>query len=160
MGAEAERKNMHICPSVLIERDTSARAVFKQNGNVKDASAKMFDVSLVGYDADCVYNTKKQQYGISVRPVFDIELGSAQKDRDVSFDYFVAMPQYYPAKDAKQLFSVNTKMPKNSDKIHYRDNDVYVGIPVEEGKKISDYEVYIGLQLDKDELEYNRKNNQ
>ncbi len=143
------------CPNVSIERVT-ADAVYFQDGKSKGIVDRVMEVRLMGYKASCVYNKKHTELTFTLNPEFEAELGAAAKSRKQKFSYFVAIPQFYPDAGAKQLFTVDVEFPNGFDVVDYRDEPVEIVIPVKPSESGSDFDIYIGMQLDENMLEYNR----
>jgi hypothetical protein len=145
-----------LCPTVRIEKATASATYFKE-GKSKGLIDKVFSVKIMGYKGTCSYDKDHPStVNMSINVEFEAELGAAAMSREQSAKYFVAIPEFYPAAFAKQVFPVRFAFPERYDRIDYRDEEVNISIPIPEGKTATDYTVYIGMQLDKDMLKYNR----
>ena len=145
-----------LCPTIHIEKATSVATYFKE-GKGRGLVDKVFSVKIVGYKGTCSYDKNHPStVNMSLNVEFETELGAAATSRKQSAEYFVAIPEFYPAAFAKQVFPVNFTFPEGYDRIDYRDEEVNISIPIPEDKTAMDYTVYIGMQLDKDMLKYNR----
>jgi len=145
-----------LCPTVRIEKATASATYFKE-GKSKGLIDKVFSVKIMGYKGTCSYDKDHPStVNMSINVEFEAELGAAATSREQSAKYFVAIPEFYPAAFAKQVFPVRFAFPERYDRIDYRDEEVNISIPIPEGKTATDYTVYIGMQLDKDMLKYNR----
>ncbi len=143
------------CPLVSIEKNTADAFFFKEETN-KSIIDKTLEVNLMGYNGSCVYNKEHTELTFTINVNFKVKLGAAAKSRKQQFSYFVALPQFYPQNNAKQIFTVNLEFPEGVDVVNYRDEPVEITIPVKDSETGHDFIVYIGLQLDKNMLEYNR----
>lgn len=144
------------CPKVLIERDT-AQAIYFSKDSGQDITDRILEVELLGYDGECQVNTKKNEVELNIKPFFEAELGAAAKERNINIDYFIAIPEFYPSDEGKKVLGLNLEFPENIDLIRFRDNVVKVKIPLKEGQIAEDLDVFLGIQLTKEQLEYNRK---
>jgi len=145
-----------LCPTVHIEKATAGATYFKE-GKGRGLVDKVFSVKIMGYKGTCSYDKDHPStVNMTLNVEFETELGPAATSRKQNAEYFVAIPEFYPAAFAKQVFPLRFTFPEGYDRIDYRDEEVNISIPIPEGKTATDYTVYIGMQLDKDMLKYNR----
>ncbi|MBR7159325.1 MAG: hypothetical protein IKD08_06615 [Alphaproteobacteria bacterium] len=144
-----------MCPLVVLEKST-ADAVYFKDGGGKGVIDRVMEVRLMGYKGSCEYNKDHTELTFTLNAEFEAELGAAAKSRKQKFSYFVAVPQFYPEDKAKQVFTVEVDFPQGVDMLKYRDEPLEINIPVKASENGKDFQVYIGMQLDKNMLEYNR----
>ena len=156
LSCSSSYKEDILCPMVHIEKATAGATYFK-DGKGKGLVDKVFAVKITGYKGTCSYDKDHPStVNMSLNVEFEAELGAAATSRKQSARYFIAIPEFYPAAFAKQVFPLNFTFPERYDRIDYRDEEVNISIPIPEDKSAMDYTIYVGMQLDKDMLKYNR----
>ena len=99
------------CPGIYLEQDTVSGVLF-QEGKGRDLTDKILEVEVMGYEGFCKFSKDLKKVEVRLNVLFDATLGGAAKSRDVSFDYFVAVPDFYPLEQAKQVFNVKLNFPE------------------------------------------------
>ncbi|GEO79994.1 hypothetical protein [Pararhodospirillum oryzae] len=153
-GCQAfSREDPRPCPQVRIDAATAEMTRFRP-GPGRDITDIELTGRVTGYEGTCSYD----KTGVTVEMVlsFAIGLGPAASSRDTRFDYFVALPNFYPQPAAKQTYEVATTFPPNVDRVVVRDEKVRVRIPLDAGASAADQDVYVGFQLTGEQLDYNR----
>ena len=143
------------CPPVLVLKDT-AEMVRYQPGSGRDVTDRLFNASIVDFRAVCNYNRKRTEVDIDLSVLFDVGRGPANRTRKATFDYFVAIPHFYPAPQGKSVFPISVDFKGNQSRLRYRDK-VSLTVPLAPKRPHSDYAVYIGFQLTPEEIEANRR---
>ena len=151
------------CPGVSIDRDT-ARVTQFRHGLGRDITDIVMETDLMGYSGDCSVDKKKNQVLMHLSMSFKSHLGPAAAPGDEdgirhgSFKYFIALPDFFPHPAGKQVFAVDVAFPPNVNELTYRDEQIDLLIPLTKGMTSKDVRVYLGMQLDGEQLKYNRKN--
>jgi hypothetical protein len=145
-------ERMPPCPKIFLSSDISTLTRFRPGGG-RDLTDVEFQAELLGYSGSCKY--EKNKLTITINVGFGVSRGPAA-GRDARFEYFVAIPKLYPAKAAKQDFDVAYPFPQGQARGEFKD-EVEIDIPLAERNTGPSNEIYIGLQLTAEELEYNRK---
>ena len=140
------------CPKVFLASDISTLTRFRPGGG-HDLTDVEFQAELLGYQGSCKYEKNKVTINLAVG--FSVARGPAA-GRDAQFEYFVAIPNLYPNKAAKMDFDVAYPYPAGQPRGEFRD-EVEIDIPLADRNAGPSNEIYIGLQLTAEELEYNRK---
>jgi len=140
------------CPKVFLATETSALTRFRPGGG-RDITDVAFQVELTGYSGSCKYDKTKLSVELNVD--FQVARGPAG-GKDARFDYFVAIPKLYPSEAGKRDFDVAYVFPQGASRGQFRD-EIVVDIPLAERNTGPSNEIYIGLQLSPEELEYNRR---
>ncbi len=148
-----------VCPDLRIDRDTAQMTVF--DGSGQDLTDALFEARILDVVGDCAYEENDDAPGgvvtVEFNVLFGISRGPALEGRDGHFTYFVALPGFYPAAQAKQALAVDFRFPENNaPAIQVRDEVVRIDIPVDSPKAGERTPVYIGFQLTRDQLDYNR----
>lgn len=156
MGKKAEEM---ACPDIRIDRDTAKLTSFAP-GAGQDITDIQFEGQILAFNGDCGWDPKTRTIDVKMKVLFEITRGPALKGLDGQFQYFVAVPEFYPSPAGKQVLSVPFKFNDgNLTTVNVRDEEVRIRIPLGTDKKSSDTPVYIGFQLDNKQLEFNRKLN-
>lgn len=148
------REDPRACPNVRIDATTAQVTVFAP-GRGRDVTDQILTATVTGLEGGCSYD--KAGVYAEMNVTFEVELGpGAPPSREVSFSYFVAMPDYFPAAGAKQVYTIAVKFPPNVSRVVYRDEKLSVRLPLGEGETAAGKNIYVGLQLTEDELRFNR----
>ncbi len=150
------------CPQIKIDRDTVQLTKFRPGGT--DLTDVILEAEIIGYTGECSVNPKTNAVDMQVMVNFRTRLGPAAplsgagEPRTAKFDYFVALPDFYPHPEAKKIFTAEIGFPPNVNQLRFRDAMVNLSLPLTKEIGSGDARVYLGMQLTRDELEYNRKN--
>lgn len=145
-------ERMPPCPKIFLSSDISTLTRFRPGGG-HDLTDIDFQAELLGYSGSCKY--EKNKLTITLAVGFGVTRGPASS-REARFNYFVAIPKLYPSPAAKVDFDVAYPFPQGAARGEFKD-EVEVDIPLAERNTGPSNEIYIGLQLTVEELEYNRK---
>jgi hypothetical protein len=147
--AEDKRK----CPEIRFDAATSDLTRFRP-GPGRDVTDITLTGEMAGYQGSCQYDDE----GVTVEMYlsFSMALGPAATDRATDFQYFVAIPQYFPAPSAKSIYTARAEFPNNVNRVRYRDEEVAIRIPLDKDESAAGLEIYVGFQLTPDELRYNQ----
>lgn len=149
-----DKKTPPPCPPVYILGDAASLTKYKP-GRGRDLTDIEFQAEIQGYSGDCVYDDKGALVELQV--IFNLTRGAADDDRKASFEYFLAVPLYYPAPEAKAVFPVEVSFSEGSNYARHTDETVTMRIPVKDKDIIQKYEIYLGFQTSAAELDANRK---
>ncbi len=149
------------CPTVKIERDTAHSTQFRGAG--EDITDTVLETEIIGYTGECAVDRKTNVVDMSLSVAFLVKLGPAavvgkDGERRESFRYFIALPDYFPRPAGKQTFTAEIAFPPNVNQLRYRDGEVHLRLPLAKSMSSGDARVYIGMQLDDRQLQFNRKN--
>lgn len=148
-----------VCPDLRIDRDTAEITVF--NGSGTDLTDLRFEASIADINGDCDFEEADEGEGGTVHATFNVlfavSRGPAMDTQEGHFTYFVALPSFYPADAAKQTLPVDFTFPEgNVTTMMLRDEEVEISIPVDSPTAAADIPVYVGFQLTRAQLEFNR----
>jgi hypothetical protein len=150
------------CPSVKIERDTSHATKFRDTG--EDITDTLLETEIVGYTGECSVDKKTNVVEMTLMVSFLAKLGPASQpinkdgEHRESFKYFIALPDFFPHPAGKQVFTTEITFPTNVNQLRYRDGEVSLRLPLAKTMSSGAARIYIGMQLDERQLEFNRKN--
>lgn len=142
------------CPPVFILSDASHVTKFRP-GAGRDLTDVEFEAEIVGFKGECGYDAKGANVDLSVS--LDVKRGPAATAREASLSYFVAIPKFYPADEAKAVIAVPVVFPDGVDSARITDEGVRMQIPLKNRDLIDQYVIYLGFQTTPDELEQNRR---
>jgi len=149
------------CPSVKIDRDTAQVTEFRGGTDISDI---VMETEIQGYAGECSVDRETNTVDMTLSVSFLAKLGPAATpggkggERTQSFQYFVALPDFFPHPAGKHVFTATVPFPPNVNQVRYRDADVTLHIPLAKTMSSGDARVYIGMQLTDEQLRYNRKN--
>ncbi len=164
LGACAELSNAPPpppCPPVTTLGDAAIITRFIE-GPGRDLIDIDFTGKITHLSGKCTYeyfsDAGDGEVRVNVRPEFRIERGAANKDRSAKFEYFVSILDYQGNILDKQTFPYSANYWKNRQTIIDRDAPVELTIPLNSGQTGRDFNIYVGFQLSREELNYNRGN--
>ena len=147
------------CPPNVNILPDAARLIQYQPGDGRDLT----DVTLDARINDVMIGCKATRSGkfytgmdVRLRIIIDAERGPADRTRAAELSYFIAMTQFYPKPQAKQIFSARLQFPGNRTKITVVEQDVNVTIPLRAGEIGANFDVVVGFDLTREEVEDNR----
>ena len=140
------------CPKFLILGQGDNLVKFLP-GPGRDVTDVQFEAKIIDFAGTCEHNSK--EVSVTLNIAFAVKRGPASKDRRSDFSYFVAIPAFYPAKEGKRVFPIAVGFQENQTRVIYRDQ-IDMHIPLKPKEIGANYDVYLGLELSRAELEYNR----
>ena len=149
-----QKKEPPPCPPLYLLGDAASLTKYRP-GKGRDLTDVDFSAEIQGYSGECSYDEKGAIVDVQVN--FTLTRGPADDDRKASFQYFLAIPYYYPAPEAKAVLPVEVTFPEGQNSIRYTDETVNLRIPVKDKDVIQKYEIYLGFQTSPEELDANRK---
>lgn len=139
------------CPPVRIDNATAVLTKFK-DGAAQDMNNMEFRAELVGYKGQCTFKDNRVELSMDID--FAFEAGPAAKGA-VKVPYFVAIPQFFPRPEGKRVLEFSASEGKKGPQ-RIRESNITTVIPLKKDEPAAAFDVYIGLQLTPQELEYNR----
>ena len=104
------------------------------------------------------HNKTKDELELNLSIDFTAELIKPVFERGFTLKYYVAAPALYPAAVGKQNFYLDVVFPEDKDKINIRKKSIDLSFPLlnENGEEVDIKDIYVGIQLDKEQLDFNR----
>jgi len=143
------------CPPVRIDKAASTLTTFRPGGG-RDLTDVALEAELVGFQGACKYDDDDSAVEVEVTLAFAASLGPGAQSRNQTFQYFVAVPRYFPNPVGKKVFDAPLVFPDNTDRIRYVGEELRLRLPLDLGESGAAYPVYLGFQLTPEQLEYNR----
>lgn len=144
------------CPRVSILADAAKLVQFRA-GAGRDLTDIALKAELVNYHGSCFYDKDNQTMTLTLQVGIDAERGVALTGDTATISYFVTVPEFFPQPAAKKILPVTLQFSKNSNHLRVTDGDVEIKFPIKSTKEMERYELFIGLQLDQAQLDYNRQ---
>tara|TARA_B100000686_G_C16725735_1_gene937688 strand:- start:595 stop:1131 length:537 start_codon:yes stop_codon:yes gene_type:complete len=151
-----KNKKPYPCPQVLLLNDAKKLVKFNTlRGN--DITDILFESEFQHFVGKCQYFQKNGNWNIDVglKVQIIVERGAANKEGNINFTYFAAIPAFQPSPAGKKLFQVKGKFIDSKVRLLYQD-DLSMRIPVESPNLGSKFEIILGFQLSPEELNFNR----
>gem|GEM_PF-872418 len=142
------------CPKAFLLKNANSLTYFR-SGLTQDVTDILAEIAIVDFKGECNYNKKQTRAHMSITLTFDIKRGPADKKKETNFQYFVAIPKFYPAPKGKKIFLLRAQFKGRKTRIKLVD-EISIEIPIPKNSAIDQYAVYIGLQLKPEQLKYNR----
>lgn len=151
----SDKEGSHACPQVLILADTE-RFTQHRPGGGRDITDIEAQGEISGFRGTCVPTETGLDVTLAVS--FDLQRGAADSDRVATFSYFIAIPDFYPAAEAKAVLPVRVGFPDGAERVRFVDEEVTLSVPRRDGADPASHDIYIGFQLDPQQLRQNRGN--
>ncbi len=143
------------CPPVRVDSTTASMTKFK-DGSSRDLSNVEFQVKVVGFQGECTMSDDEVEVVLDVD--FQITSGPAAQAGPMSFYYFAAIPQFFPQPDGKRVFEIQRSLKGGATAPQtLTESNVSIKIPLKEKQPAASFDVYLGLQLSDEQLEFNRQ---
>lgn len=141
------------CPRAVVLNDAARQVKF--NGQGRDLTDVLFEASIGTGNLVCEYDENVLDVDLEVQVV--ASRGPANSDRLANITYFVAVSQTDQTVLAREEFDITIPFPGNRTRVSGLEEIGQV-ITLPAGLDGGDYVIYVGLELSRDELEYNRAN--
>ena len=138
------------CPRVAIGDDVGYVARFDGNGS-KRANLR-YAVKMDVPNGICFLNENSIDVEMSV-PIY-VERGPAMEDREINFEYFVAIARTDKTIIDRQAYQIGTEM--RLGEVAHIIEEFDQSIPIEPGENGSNFVIIVGLILTEEELDYAR----
>jgi hypothetical protein len=148
------------CPDYLVPAEAASLLKFQSNSSYDLVDVK-YKVKIQKVQLECISNidreTNSGSMEIDVGLILSTELGPANPDRKIQFEYFISIVSPDQEILDQKIIPLKTIFPGNKSSIDYSSKPVYVTLQIKDDKPVSYYRIFVGLKLTRDELNYNRK---
>lgn len=148
------------CPEILIPIDGAKLTRF-QPGAGRDIIDVQHEELVSGFAHACEYNLDDTGAGnvvVQILPEFESKRGPANPDDQAQFEFFIAIVDQDKNLLEKKRFPASIVFPPNMSRVVWqRGEPIPLTIPLEAGQTGQNFQIFLGLQLTRDELEYERK---
>ena len=155
----AKKKPLPACPKVQLLKDTDSITAYSA-GPGRDITDIRYEAELKGFTGECEYIGKKGIYSkvnVTLKVGFNITRGPAEKSRSTNVSYFVAMPEFYPKPQGRQVFTTKVTFPENRNSMQILDEEIEISIPISKSRPGPTSKIYIGFQLTPEQIKFNRE---
>jgi hypothetical protein len=150
------------CPRVSVLADAATLTRFR-DGPGRDLIDIVFEGKIAGIDGGCEWDldddTGEGVLVIQFSVILEAARGPADRTRRAGLDYFVALTDAKRKLIDKQIFKIPVEFPGNETRLRLKDDIVTLKLPVKIGQAGGDFEVFVGFQVNRGELEDNRRRN-
>ncbi len=152
------------CPEIGILAEANQLTRFRP-GPGRDLIDILFEVEMADVGGTCQHaldtETGEGTLTVEMAVVLKAARGAADKSRQAVIPYFVAITDSQRKPITKSVFQTRIPFPGNTSRLTVTDNNpgVTLDIPLLRGQTGRNFKIYAGLQLTKEELEYNRWKN-
>ena len=147
-----DRRAERICPRVEILEHADRLTRFAA-GPGRDLTDVVLRGRIAEFGGEC--EVGKDSVSVELVLEFMLDRGLANRDGKGRFSHFVAIQEFHPAPAGKRVFPVEIAFEPGRNRALFRDS-VAIDIPLDGKRSARDFNVYIGFQLDRGQLEYNR----
>jgi hypothetical protein len=143
------------CPAAVALADTASLTAFP-NGTAPDPSHALYSVRITNVTTDCDFDKKFESADSSLDVTFIASRAPNGAPLDASVPYFVAVTGEGGKILTRQSFTVKFHFDPGEATTTFKDNVASITINVAREKHPWDYQLTVGLQLTKAQLDYNR----
>ncbi len=141
------------CPQAGILKEAQRLTKFRP-GAGRDLTDVVFQVRLANVRTKCTYDKSGVKIDMLVK--ITAERGPADKSRKAAFAYFVAIANPAGNVLARERFAARIPFVPNISRAIATEELEQI-IPLPRGRSAENYRIIIGLQLTREELEFNRR---
>jgi hypothetical protein len=141
------------CPPVLIPRDAGTLTKFRP-GPGRDPTDVLYEAQIADFVGSCSF-ARSGAATVEVKVTLDIRRGPANSTGSADFVYFAAIPRYFPAEAGKRSFPVHVDFGDTPGRMVSQE-EIRLTLPLKPTESTEEYEIYLGLQLTPEEIEYNK----
>ena len=148
------------CPEYLVPAEAAKILKFR-DGAGYDLVDVNYEVTIKNVQLGCISNidqeTKSGSMEVDVTLTFSANLGPANPDNKIQFDYFISVVSPEQKILDQKTIPLVIEFPNNKSSVRFFSKPVDVTLKITTEKRVSYYRIFVGLRLTKDEVRYNRK---
>jgi len=141
------------CPAVSILTDATRLTRFRE-GSKGDLTDVAFESELREVESSCTW--KEDAVMVDLELEFVTARGPAYSQDTNQLTYFIGVTDLYQTVLSKEKLTTKPNVPAGTKAVAWKEK-VKQRIPLEPGSNGGDYSVFVGLQLSRAELKYNRQ---
>lgn len=148
------------CPAAKVLGEPSELTRFRE-GPGRDPTDILFEARMMRVVGECAYDPDGGEIEVDLEVVMEVIRGAALTDGKVSYRYFVAVSEWTPEAGlepvvhSRKAFQVDTGIPAGRRGLRYQDV-LEITIPRPDDRNVQNYVLYLGFELTKEELSYNK----
>ena len=152
--SDVDLQRIQRCPFVIKVVDAQDMTRFGGSGG-RDLTDIEFIASFDRFVATCEIDDGEIE--AEIETIVSAERGPANRSGTATFSYFIAIADWSDRILTRESFPVTIEFEGNRNRVGQR-NTVYPRIPLKAGEDGKSYRLYYGLEVSREELEYNRAN--
>lgn len=152
-GCSSKRPNLPPCPRVGILGDAQKATQFR-DGPGRDLTDVTFETQLLDYNGECKYEDKQSAVVVTFVLQVAATLGPAATVPEAQVPYFVAIVDKQQNVLSRERFVARVPFREGRRRVVVAE-ELEQRIPLA-GRRTSDIEILIGLEMSRDQLEKNR----
>lgn len=149
------------CPKVRVLQEAAGVTQFI-DGPGRDLTDVVAEARIADFQARCLYDvddeTGEGEVAVEIRVGIEAARGPADSDGRAEFPYFVSIADEDRNVLTKSVFRMPFRFTANAFRLVKFDEPLLLRIPIEPPQRGDRYLIYIGLQLTREEYEYNKNN--
>lgn len=143
------------CPQAAVLADASAYTQFPE-GASPDPSHALYTAQIIDVDTNCDFDKKERNTDSSIKITFRVSRAPNGAPLHGSIPYFVVVNGSNGAIILRQNYKVEFQLDPGQASTTFTDNVASVVVNFGKDKWPWDYQLLVGLQLTKAQLDYNR----
>jgi len=151
-------KEKGLCPTAAVLAPLSALSVFRENAPA-DPSGVLYSVGLTNVKASCSFDKDDKSTDSRIRLQFTAKRAPTSEAASYRVPYFVTVIHGGDRIMTKKLYLSDVVFPAGEAAVNWEQPVDSIVIKPERGAKIGEYQILVGLQLTKAQLDFNTKNN-
>lgn len=159
-SAFGDKIQPQICPRISVIEDAKTVTKFRP-GPGRDLTDIVIEGEITALSLECSQTGDGKagtgRIDVVVILVLEAERGAADRERRGAVEYFIGIADRERNILRRQLFTAPVTFTGNVTRVQVTDEPVDLKIPLKAGQSAADYEIMVGFQLSRDELEYNRR---
>lgn len=153
-GCQADRSGD--CPTITGVTDASMATVFR-DGAPQDPANVVYTVEITGVNGSCNMDKPEQTSDADVQVSFRATRAPSATEAHYTIPYFVAITEGSARMLTKRTYSIRIDFAPGQTTVTASDTVGSAHLDVAKGKHPYDYQILVGLQLTKAQLDYNRQ---
>ena len=143
------------CPSLTLPADVADLTRYVPDAP-PDHSTMVLDARVTGIEGSCRRGRRDQTLDSSISVRFQVERGPAAPSRAFQLPWFIALLDARTNEVInRQSFIMNGQFAVNTTRANVTSQAVDIAFPVGGGRRVQDYRILVGFQLDENEVGYN-----
>lgn len=147
------------CPKSWVIAEAASLVRFQPGGR-RDLTDIDFEGEITGLRLGCLSDVdKKTRTGtmeVEVELLFNATRGPANRSHKAEFPYFVSVTDNNRKVLYREGFKLPVDFPGNRNRLEIRNDKIVLQLPVDPKHNSTDYVIFAGYELTREELEYNR----
>lgn len=146
-----------LCPAAAVLTPTSAMTVFRQNAPA-DPSGELYTVWITNVKAGCDFDKDRRSTESRLHIMFSAKRAPLSEPASYRVPYFVTVTHGGDKILTKKMYLADVTFPAGESNVSFVQDIDDVQIKMDRGSKVGEYQILTGLQLTREQLDYNIKN--